>query len=383
MRQFFMQGKAITTFSRFKEYFDPRDLLRDRELATGFLVQHRKWSSPMAYYHTEVLFQAVFSDRGDIPGFRAESYCENEFIYHGLQFSQAQLLKELFASGGAGLRQQLWDLAQSTGLENRDRQNLYLVLAATYFLAGKDLTTCPLTPEEAEEAWLRRKPEEKVRPYWLTFDDSGADIALEASEEPYRILMNGTARTLLLQGHPITHRKLIALPHPQGDAEVRLTLEFYQSPDAPPYQTAHIAVGDHRYFNFVKDQPVHFHPRGIRVRSDSGTVTTLERVGRDLLYTRGTAAPRTIPNEGGLEIYGFAPEPNKAGFILLTREGIKYNNYSGRNAPGLPRGDIVEVAFRGSECLLLDKHGHVHAINSCSTYPTPVICLADILRKVK
>ena len=389
MRQFLMNGKAITSPMRFREFFDPRDLLRNRELAAGFVIQQFRMLDPRSLYHSLIFYVAACRMDcilpGNFPFHTAEMYRMNDGLLNGYSLETQEFAKKDVSSAASRqLRESLWQLLQETKLELADQIRLFHLLTAAYSLARKTLESCPLTPEEAEDAYLRREPVKKVQSAWLTFDDREEDISLRASEEPYKILMVGSARELLAQGHPITPRKFRALRHAQGDANVPLTLELYNSPDEPPYRRIKIAVGDYRYFNFVKNLPVHYHPREVRVSADGTVAAALKRDGKKLIYSRSNAAPQTMVIPDSLALYGFALEKNASGFILLTSDGVKYNNYSGRNEFFyLPKKDIVEVAFRGSECLLLDKNGHVHALGGTYSYPHRVVSLDDILHSQK
>lgn len=385
MRQFFMNGRAITSPMRFREFFDPRELLRDRELAAGFCIQQFRGLSPISYYHAELLYIAACLKPLTHREPDSEIFCAYTDFLVGLGSEiQTTVKKHLAKKSSRKLREGLWQLVQETSLEPEDRNRLFLLLTAAYSMAARTMESCPLTAREAEEAYLRQEPVQKVHDPWLTFDDSGNDVLLEASETPYKILMASGARELLAQGHPITHRKFIALPHAQGDTDIPLTLEFYRSPEQPPYQRAKVAVGDYRYFNFVKNIPVHYQFRAQRIRLSNGTFVSLCRDGSNLVYTRGSAAPNSMPIRGGLELYGFALEASGNGYILLTSDGVKYNQFSEKSAYFyLPKKDIVEIEFRGSECLMLDKNGRVHILGSNQSHGASVICLADIPVKQK
>ena len=54
MRQFKMKGMAITGYTRFREFFAPGELLRQRELAAGFLYQEFRRLTDISMYHAEM-----------------------------------------------------------------------------------------------------------------------------------------------------------------------------------------------------------------------------------------------------------------------------------------------------------------------------------------
>ena len=368
MQQFIMNGKAITSLMRYREHFEPRDLLRCRELAAGFLMHHFAGINPRSLYHSKVFFMATFRQLFHYAVQSPELYRSNSSLLIGYNSQAVQLARNSLATEEEKrLRESLWDLSRQTKLEEEDRTRLFLLLTAAYSLARRTLETCPLTPADAERAYLRQEDAETAPSGWLVFDGK-TEIALRASETPYKVLMAQGARDLLAQGHTITHRKITALPHAQGDTDIPLTLELYTDPDSSP-QRVHIAVGDYRWLNFVGNVPVHLHPRSTPCRS-------LYREG-NYLFSRHLPQPLELK---GLDLYGFGMK-SSGDFILLTSDGVKYNHYSGKNQYFfLPKTGIVEVAFRDAECLLLNCRGEVLSPAANRKYPGPFVCLADFLR---
>ena len=65
MRQFKMKGMAITGYTRFREFFAPGELLRQRELAAGFLYQEFRRLTDISMYHPEMFYLAAFPEPED------------------------------------------------------------------------------------------------------------------------------------------------------------------------------------------------------------------------------------------------------------------------------------------------------------------------------
>lgn len=364
MRQFKMNGYAIVNARRFEEHFSPVEILRDRELAAGFMRHHFQNLSPVHRFHTAVFFGTVFTER------KSMIVAENHLSYPALFTGQIhlslgekiQVKTELLSSQThRELAESIWNLVEQTTLksddENRDRDILFCLLTAAYSLAKKTLQTCPLTAREAEDAYLRRQDTgacEQDR--WLRFEKTG-DILLEAREKPYSVLMNQGAARLLAAGEPITHRKLMALPHAQGNNGIPVTLELYSSPqDSDPRRLVFYA-GDYRYANFVGDVPVWFHPvqqesEACRMVRSGSSLTCVDK-RRDKLILK--------EQNVSLDIIGFAVEEHAGGYLLLTELGLDDFGYTRRLSRRIWKKDIVQVAFRGTECLLLDRFGTVYS----------------------
>lgn len=361
MKQFMMQGKAITGPMRYRTYFSPRDLLVCRELAAGFFQQQLRFLSGALLYHTE-MFYAVAFDPDWNPDFSlpGEYAGEARALCNLPQYRQKAQLRLYFSTPAQQQNlKAFWALAQETGLPSADWQRLFCLLTAGYGLAGKTLDDCPFSPEEAKAAYLRQTVDSMAQDEeWLSLSGTGP-VVLPAREAPYRLLMETGAEALLSEGAVITPRKLKAVPHPQGGRDIPVTLRLYAGPDDPAPQEVRIFPGDYRYLNVVGEKPVHLHPV-----SAETPFCRVERAGGKLSVTDAQGSRRVF-SCGELDIIGFAPEWEDTGWILLSGLGVDYSAYSHRwtYGPVLPGEEetIVEVEFRGAECLLLDQHGYVHS----------------------
>lgn len=380
MKQFTMQGKAITGFMRFREFFSPGDLLRQRELAAGFLYQHFRFLSDVMLYHTEMFYQTVFLWTDEMRMGSPEDYCraywaeieipgfrKKDWVYERLQQPKRVCSRSV-----------LWQTAQGTDLPEADRSRLFCLLEAGYALAGKTPEDCPITPEQAKDAYLRHvRPRNVPGGQWLDFPESG-DIYLNAREEPYRILLCRDPG-ILTQGHTITCRKLIAMPHVQGSVSIPVRLSVCLSPEDPKPREIRFYPGDYRYGNFVGNRPVFFHPVSVET-----PVCKMERRGAKLRFRDkyGKYQKFDCPS-GDQEIIAFAPEQADSGWILLLRNlSVEDTFYTHRMTDGyrMPKEHIVQAAFRGTECLLLDDKGFVHS-NQYGTSSEKVTSLEEFQRQ--
>lgn len=361
MKQFMMQGKAITGPMRYREFFCPRDLLRYRELAAGFFHQHYRFLSYASLYHSEMFYFATFYPNKVYNFSIPEEYrSDDEALCNLPGYRQRSELREHFSDPARKQSlKELWTLSCAVELPKQEQQRLFCLLAAGYGLANKTLQDCPLTPEDAKYAYLRQAKEEAVtEDGWLILERSGS-IVLPAQGKPYRLLMGQGAEKRLEAGAVITPRKLLAAPHPQGSKRIPVTLHLYTSPSDPNPQELQIYPGDYRYINFVEEIPVWCHPVSVQA-----TGCQMERVG-GILYVSDRYGVSQKFDCSELEIIGFAPEWEEMGWILLSELGTDYSAYSHRLTYGavLPDEDepIVQVEFRRAECLLLDQHGYVHS----------------------
>lgn len=355
MRRLMMRGMAITGVRRFQEYFCPRDLLRQREVAAGFLYLHFRNLSAVDLYHAEVFYDNVFTPpEVSFPLMIPQEYTQVMAARSELERHEKPILNRYFLEPETMDRMQAcWKLAQAAGLDDVETGKLYCLLMAGYSLAEKTLPECPITPEEARLAYQRRESaEEESR--WLRVSATGT-VALEARQAPYRILMGQDAESRLEKGAEITPRKILALPHAQGNHAVPVTLELYASAEDPQPRTVQVYAGDYRYMNFVEDIPVLLHP----VVQET-PACRVERRDRDFYYEhKGNPGKSRVYRNVELEIIGFAAEENAAGYLLLTDKGLDTYAYSAEEMVSLPEHNVVQAAFRGTECLLLDKNGRV------------------------
>jgi len=353
-----MRGYAITDAIRFITWFSPGDLLRSRELAAGFLKQHFGNISLLYRFHADIFWGCVFAKRKQ--DFRLKDpfgYNTHIYGYINLEYRQKQLVGELLDEEDHSRRlAQLWDLSLKAGLEKADRCILFCLLTAGYALAGKTLEDCPLSPEEARQAYLRQEPRQQTEETWLVFPDSG-EIRLEARNKPYRVLLKEGAQERLRAGLPIRPRKLIATAHAQGNNDVPVTLELYTSREDQAPRRVVFYSGDYRYANFVGNVPVYFHnvtqeTAACRMERRGNSLVCLDKIrGKLLLHVE------KLP----LDILGFALEENSPGWLLLTEKGLDDSRYSLRQNVPVQTKDIVQMQFRDMEVLVLDNRGTVYS----------------------
>lgn len=358
MKQFMMGGKAITGPMRYRSFFTPRELLQHRELAAGFFLQQYGCLSTSSRYHAEMFYGAAFQRVFALS--EPEQYARNNEVLCGFpQYRQRNQLREHFAlPHQRRLLDETWTLSRAVDLPEEDRQRLFVLLTAGCSLAAKSLSACSLTPEEARRAYLRTAERPLDDQGWLSFEGSGA-MVLQARRAPYRICMANDGVRMLETGAVITPRKILAAPHAQGNLQIPVTLRLYAGPEDPDPREVQIAPGDYRYVNVVGGRPVWVHPVSMQTPG-----CRMERRGATLVVTDAHDVSRAF-SCAGLDIIGFAPEEQEAGWVLLSQYGADYSAYSHRLTYGaaLPdeRETIVQAEFRRAECLLLDQNGYVHS----------------------
>ncbi len=377
MQQFFMNGKAITSIARFCDYFSPTDLLRNREVAAGFLHRYMRWLSLVHQYHVDVFFSVAVGAVRSVNFPNWSSYCAlragwSEITAHKDQKLVTRLIKE---SSQVDTLQALWELAMATALEKQDKERLYALLAAVYCLGEKTLQTAPLTVREAELAYLRQDPVEKNAPNgWHRFPAQG-EIFLEARETPYRILLGKNAEAALTGGKQIKIRKIQAEQHVQGYDVVPVTLMLYREPEDPVPVQVRLYAGDFCYANFVEDIMVFLHPA--QRQTLAGQVW---RKGNSLTIALKGRSPVKIDceKEGILAVI---PEKTGEGYLILRGELLDDSGYSQAWLTPLVQENIVQAEFRKEECLLLNNQGQIYSNLVGDWLDARVLSLEDYIGK--
>lgn len=380
MQQFKMKGMAITGPMRYREYFSPAELLWQKEMAAGFFYQHFRHLADVCMYHAEMFYLAAFLEKGYeeiIDFFTFRGYYPVGVVSENMEnnsYLQRNLLKQHFQdSKRQELLKDMWELSRSTTALTPGEQNrLFCLLTAGYALAGKTPEQCPITPEDAQNAFLRRSKTEPEGA-WLTFSGLG-DIHLEAKDKPYRVLMKLGARERLQAGECITQRKIVALPHAQNSTGVPVTLQLYRDAEDPAPQVVTIDVGDYCYANFVDTVPVWFHPA-----VQESAACRVEKKGRRIIYTNKLTGQSELLESPAVEPAGFAVEQNAAGWLLMYGGNLSDFAYSRKDNDHLHKKDIVQAEFRGDECLLLDRYGTVYT-NFGENYPDRLVSLDEFRR---
>lgn len=382
MRQFKMKGMAITGPVRYQTYFSPTELLWQKELAAGFFYQSFRCQKDVYNYHSEMFYLAAFMERNEedliafstFRGYYPLGLVIANMDAKGGSYLRRTLLKQHFQDvKQQKLLKDIWELSrQATALSPGEQNRLFCLLTAGYALAEKTPEQCPITPEAAQNAFLR-KSKAQTQGQWLTFSDTG-DIYLEAKDTPYRVLLGLDARERLQAGACITQRKLVALPHAQSSAGVPVTLQLYRDAEDPAPRLITVAVGDYCYANFVDSVPVFFHPA-----VQETAACRVEKVGRRIIYTNKLTGQRQQLESPDVEPVGFAAEQNAAGWLLMYGGNLSDFAYSRRNNDKLHNKAVVQVEFRGDECLLLDRYGTVYT-NSGEKYPMQLVSLEAFQR---
>jgi len=380
MQQFKMREMAITGTMRYREYFCPEQLLRQKEIAAGFFYHHFRHRNDIDMYHTEMFYLAAFMQKGEtdiIAFFSCRGYYPvgviTLYLDKNISLRKSLLRQHFQEEKQYKLLQDLWEVSRgAASLSQGDKNRLFCLLVAGYSLAGKTLEECPISAEAAENAFLNRS-DVKQAGKWLVIPDSG-DIPLEARKEPYRILVGAGARERLLAGMCITQRKFVALPHAQLNSGVPVTLLLYTHEEDPNPAELTVGVGDYCYANFVGNVPVWFHP----AVAESETCR-IERKKRRIIYTDKIAGRSEILESPTVEPVGFAAEQNAAGWLLLYDGKLSVDMYSRKNHYLIHREHIVQVEFRGDKCLLLDMYGTVYT-NYGEKYPDQLISLDGFSR---
>lgn len=404
-KPFQMAGVPITTPRRFAEYFSPGDFLRNREMAAGFARLQLEGLTPWHNYHGEILYEAVFcwdpkepctesAPDGDTQDFLfmsaflkktvrkslftgkaevlsekhwvtgpesylrldriwriVENYGENHSIYGGRigwRSSETKALMVCMTDTCPDTLAALWGVAQKTALPEEDRKKLFVILSAGYFLAGKTTEDCPITPEEAQAAYLRKPVRQTIAP--IRTSDG---FLFAASDMPYTLPENPPQSTSGIL--TITLRRLDAAPSAQGSWQQPAVLLCGS-------QRVEILPGDYRYASFVDGQLV----RIFDTVKENGPVR-MERKGNVITLTKNGVLLKTI-DCADRSIVDFAADTN-GNYMLLEPDRLDLSHYSTAN---LPTQKIVEIQVEGNKVMQLTNTGRVlcNGYLQKGTYPT-------------
>lgn len=382
MRVFKMNGMQISSPKRFLTYFSPEDLLREKELAAGFVCHHLRTLSQWNIYHCEMLFMAIFRwsgcfrkpyvkyikrslyDRAGChdrpcgrkplsqpfrtpPFFGPEDYCKALGPNRNLPYGSS-LMEEMEEDGETlALLREIWALSKETGLDTEKQARLFCILSAAYLLAGKTPAECPISAPRAEAAFLGETIQEKESG-WYAFGPGGED-ALPAREEAYRILLQ---RGLPLEsGKTLRLKKLTAAAHSQGGTYLPVKLALYDGENDTAPREISFLPGDYRYLILAGDTPVDI----LETRAENGPFR-MEREGNRLLLFKNGQQTDTIDCTGR-EIVSFAPDLH-GGYILVEPGWVDYTKYTYQQI-FLPTQNILQAELRGGRYLLLKEDGTV------------------------
>ena len=370
MKIFKMSGMQITGPQRFLTYFSPTDYLKQKKLAAGFACYQLSYLSAWNKYNSELLYFSVFFPEK----ISIETY--TDYFWQDPPRNNMKNIEKPLPGQKAEdhetvqLLKSIWELTEQTSLEKTKKARLFCILSAGYLLAEKDLDSLSITPEEAENAYRGRTPEEK-EDRWDTFGTDKTKT-LAARVKPYRILM-GTEKALP-QGKRISLKKIVAEHHAQGNANLPLQLECYRGEgDTAPAKLSFLP-GDYRYCLFVDDTPVQF----LNTVSENGPCR-MERKGDTLFLYQNDKKLQEIPCPDK-DIVSFAPEESGNGWIIAKDGQMDYNNYSLYHVYSSSLSsakNVVQVQFRGPLCLLLHANGRVTA-NMPGDYGKGKLSLDDV-----
>ncbi len=381
-KSFRMGGHEILTPRDFCTHFSPAELLRQSEMAAGFARRQLAPASPWHNYHSELLFKAVFCwedfyDRGvreKGEGWEVRSYAsvfcsrlikidtatgagtelESASLVSGPRFymdvpgiwrnvrslwlsTKVKSLKEAMDEDCPRLLEKVWDISRNTTLEERQKERLFIILAAGYFLAGDMDMSHPITADVAQSAFLREEIK-KVHAPIVTQDG----LVFAASDEEYAMEQSSMTTTNAISR--ITVKKLSAVQSAQGARSIPAKLRLGS-------EVTEIMPGDYRYASYIQDQTIRVFP----AVKENGPVV-MERRGNSIRLTiNGTV--KTIDCTGR-DILDFAAD-QAGNYILLEPGRVDYSHFPRAAVPSLPTKDIIQVEIRGNDVYTLNSWGRV------------------------
>lgn len=375
-----MQGVAIRTPRDFRDHFSPGDFLRAKELAAYFALRNLEMLSPVHTYYCALLNFAVTEEEGccfdcRLPAERCIRQNAQTSVHGQLQAEGCPLQKkEGMIARNSIVKSGYWDkdkianlpalddnssrillehirkdpfhravleqtgkLMEKTTLPSREKRHLKQILSLGYLLAGWLPEQRPISPEEAQAAYLGRswKPE-------VTYRETEDARIYPARPEAYPVTLRSS--TLLGPGETITLKKITAVPSAQGNTAMPVVLQL-------PDRQEILYPGEYRYASFVGQEMIRLYP----LEKQNGG-RSLRREKDHLLLTRedGTTLPRiSCPDR---DIVDFVPAAHKDAWILLTPDGMDYREFYDTQ---LPSGNIVEVRMKGNTVFLLTRFGEV------------------------
>lgn len=382
-KSFRMGGHEILTPVDFCTYFSPSELLRQREMAAGFARRQLAPISPWHNYHGEMLFKAVFCwedfydrgtrEKGD--GWEIHSYAsdfcsrlikidtatgagtelETTGLVTGSGFymnvpgiwrnvmsvwtsTKVKMLKKDMEVDCPQLLKRVWDISQNTTLEEGRKEQLFIILAAGYLLAGDMEMTHSITSEEARSAFLREEITEVHAP-----KETEEGLEFAASDEEYVIQQSSITTTSSI--FRITVKKLAAVQSAQGARSKPVKLRLGD-------QVTEVMPGDYRYASYIQDQTIRIFP----TVKKNGSVA-MERRGNSISLTKNGEPVENIDCTGR-DILDFAAD-EAGNYILLEPGKPDYSHFPRIAVLSLPNEDVVQVEIRGNDVYTLNSYGRV------------------------
>ena len=386
-KQFRMGGREILTPKDFCNCYSPTDLLRCRKMAAGFVRHQMAGLSPWHEYHAEVLYKAVFQweilteDKQEFNEFHglmetepvdmAEFYLNVRGIWRSMENSVRWISSECDALKNIVQVQKrtpflevlnsLWSRVQGTDLKGEEREQVFMILSAGYFLSRKgldDLEECPISAKEIQLAFRGERMEETVGPQ-ITADG----LVFKASTTPYELPKSKITSTGFFV-HTIEVKKIMAVQAVDGATDIPVKLKLGE-------ELAEIMPGDYRYASFVNGEWIRIFP----VRKEHDGVV-MERKGNVIFVTHNDQV--TQINCSKKEILDFDVD-SEGNYILLEPKYADYSHFTQRQGmvDQLPTQNIVEVTIQKNQVYLLDKRGAMFENGELQKqYPTSLIyCL--------
>lgn len=401
IKSFCMKGHEILNPKDFCTYFSPKELLRQSEMAAGFARRQLSRLSPWHNYHGEMLFKAVFcyddlydrgitergngyeihvyagdfyekivkkdSESGELTELElrpcglinaAELYLQIQGVWRNVKSewldAEVQRLSEVMREDCPRLLENVSRISQAAALEERQKERLFFILAAGYFLAGDIDMTHGISAAEAESAYLRKEVREEHTP-----KETKNGLVFAASDDEY--ILERSDKTTTSSIHRITTKKLIAVQSAQGAVKKPAKLNLGG-------EITEIMPGDYRYASCILDKPIRIFP----TMKENGSVR-MERKG-DFIELSINGTVNTIDCTGR-SILDFAAD--KSGkYILLEPELADYSHFP--TSLSLPDKNIIEVDIRDNDVYLLNQIGEVTKNGQPiqqSKFPTSLKCL--------
>ncbi len=378
-----MGGRGILTPRDFCNYYSLLDLLRCRKMAAGFVRHQMAMLSPWHDYHAEIFYKAVFQwntfdeekDEFKIiqslsetePVDMAEFYLEVPGIWRHVgtskwitpEYTQLEtIMKKTYREQYLKVLKPIWKCIQETDLNQEEREQVFMILSAGYFLSRKgmnDLEECPVSAKEIQLAFRGEIAEE------ITGTEATADgFVFKASGVPYELPKSNITSTGFIV-YTVEIKKITAAQASDGATNIPVKLILGG-------ETVEIMPGDYRYASFVNGEWIRIFP--LRKEHDG---VSMERKGNMMTLTYKNQVTQIDCSKR--EILDFDAD-SEGNYILLEPGYADYSHFLQKHGGlhQLPSRNIIEVSIRNNQVYLLDTKGSVFKNGvQQGTYPTSLI----------
>ena len=382
-KQFRMGGREILTPRDFCHYYSPTDLLRHRKMASGFVRYQMAGLSPWHDYHAEIFYKAVFqwnrlAEEKDVfnavrglsevePVDMAEFYLDVPGIWSHVNTSRwistecsqlEMIMHNTYREQYLTILSSIWKSVQETELKPEERERVFMILSAGYFLSRtglKDLEECTVSAKEIQLAFRGEYAEEIVGPQ-LTADG----FVFKASKTPYELPKSKITSTGFIL-HTIEVKKITAIQANDGATNIPVKLILDD-------ETVEIMPGDYRYASFVDGEWIRIFP--VRKEHDGAI---MERKVNMIFVTAQNQVTQIDCSKR--EILDFDVD-SQGNYIILEPKYADYSHYSQKTGvlSQLPSRNIIEISIRNDQVYLLDTKGSVFKNGVLQgSYPTSLI----------